>query len=594
MIPRILIFLFFLTLQANLTVSFIAPPLNFSSSSDLSRDSLFSTYSLRPWSRASKTWHSWYYGANSTGLLSNTHYGNPRTNDFECSSDNSTLNYPVQILRDDCERAGKNTGRIVALALWILVLFYLLGTTASDYFSCTLEKLSQVLRLSPAVAGVTLLAIGNGAPDVFSSVAAFVSSDRSASIGFGSVLGGALFITTVVSGTVALVTARVCKKAGYEKINLVCFIRDALFLLASAGVLTVVLVDGKVHLWESIAFFCVYLVYAASVWAAEMLEERHGGVSSVLDPLIPRGLCSLPHQSSFQHQDYHYHIHSQDVEIELEYYIEGNNQHVLLTKCKEFVLFVYKYGIEWPLAVPRRITIPVIEEGRWSRPLAIISCFLAPIFVGGIYVFECNRHMESLALTLGISGGLGIILGLLAYLNTENERPPQTYLSAWLAAGFFMSVVWFYIVADELVDALETLGSIFKINPAILGLTVLAWGNSIGDLVADLALACNGSDGVQIAISGCYAGPLFNTVVGLGLSLVVACSKSYPEPLFISDDDGSLFFIIGFLGAGLAWALIMMPLKGMRLSRSFGAGLVLVYFGFLVTGVCYAMGWILR
>jgi sodium/potassium/calcium exchanger 6 len=62
----------------------------------------------------------------------------------------------------------------------------------------------------------------------------------------------------------------------------------------------------------------------------------------------------------------------------------------------------------------------------------------------------------------------------------------------------------------------------------------------------------------------------------------------------ISDDDGSLFFIIGFLVAGLAWALIMIPLKGRRLSRSFGAGLVLLYCGFLATGMCYAMGWILR
>lgn len=287
-------------------------------------------------------------------------------------------------------------------------------------------------------------------------------------------------------------------------------------------------------------------------------------------------------------------MHSQEVEVELEYYLESTSYSNVIAKCKGYVLLIYKYGIEWPLAIPRRLTIPVVEEERWSRPLAIISCILAPLLVGGLYIVQSNISKESMLVALGISGAIGILLGLLAFFNTQNSKPPARFLWVWLAGGFFMSIVWFYLVADQLVSSLEILGSIFQINPAILGLTVLAWGNSIGDLVADLALACSGRDGVQIAISGCYAGPLFNTVVGLGLSLVVACSRAYPEPLFVADDDGSLFFIIGFLGAGLAWALIMMPLKGMRLSRSFGAGLVLVYCGFLVTGMCYAMGWILR
>ncbi|MCO5572341.1 hypothetical protein L7F22_026094 [Adiantum nelumboides] len=572
-----------------------------SSAGDRFGHSLFSTYSLNPWFRTSRQWQQDI--AHRGGLIAHVDaqvlpYQDDPDNEqhVDCpSTENSTLLDSLRHPLHGCQGTIQNTYlRVTALAVWILVLFYLLGTTASDYFSCTLEKLSEALKLSPAVAGVTLLAVGNGAPDVFSSVAAFVSSDQAGSIGFGSVLGGALFITTVVSGTVALVTARVCKKAGYRKISLVCFVRDALFLLASTGVLTAILLDGKVRLWEAVAFLCVYLVYAASVWAAEMLENRHRGASSVLDPLISKGSgSSLPHLGN-PHHDHLYHVHSQDLEVELEYYIANSSSNVAIAKCKNYALVVYKYGIEWPLAVPRRLTIPVVEEERWNRPIAIISCSTAPLFLAGIYLAESNSSAGSIGVTLGISAGIGIFLGSVALFNTENTKPPQRFLWLWLAGGFIMSIVWFFIVADQLVESLETLGSIFDINPTILGLTVLAWGNSIGDLVADLALACSGRDGVQIAISGCYAGPLFNTVVGLGLSLVVACSKTYPEPLFIADDDGSLFFIIGFLGAGLAWALVMMPLQGMQLSRSFGAGLVIVYCGFLVTGMCYAMGWILR
>ena len=55
--------------------------------------------------------------------------------------------------------------------------------------------------------------------------------------------------------------------------------------------------------------------------------------------------------------------------------------------------------------------------------------------------------------------------------------------------GFAMSVLWIYTLADEIVGILRALGIVADIDAAVLGLTVLAWGNSIGDLITDCALA---------------------------------------------------------------------------------------------------------
>jgi sodium/potassium/calcium exchanger 6 len=43
------------------------------------------------------------------------------------------------------------------------------------FFVPSLASIADILKLSPAIAGVTLLALGNGAPDVFTSYAALVN-----------------------------------------------------------------------------------------------------------------------------------------------------------------------------------------------------------------------------------------------------------------------------------------------------------------------------------------------------------------------------------------------------------------------------------
>jgi len=51
----------------------------------------------------------------------------------------------------------------------------------------------------------------------------------------------------------------------------------------------------------------------------------------------------------------------------------------------------------------------------------------------------------------------------------------------------------------------------------VLGITVLAWGNSVGDLVADTALVKKGKS--KMAVSGCFGSPLLSDLLGLGVAL---------------------------------------------------------------------------
>ena len=46
--------------------------------------------------------------------------------------------------------------------------------------------------------------------------------------------------------------------------------------------------------------------------------------------------------------------------------------------------------------------------------------------------------------------------------------------------SFVVAVVWIDFIANEIMAVLFTFGVVFQLSDAILGLTILAWGNSVG------------------------------------------------------------------------------------------------------------------
>jgi sodium/potassium/calcium exchanger 6 len=82
-----------------------------------------------------------------------------------------------------------------------VICFYLLGDTANRYLSNALTTISDKFNFSQNLAGVTLLAFGNGAPDVISSLVA-ANGEGGLNFNIASAAGAGIFLTAFVLSAV--------------------------------------------------------------------------------------------------------------------------------------------------------------------------------------------------------------------------------------------------------------------------------------------------------------------------------------------------------------------------------------------------------
>ena len=153
---------------------------------------------------------------------------------------------------------------------------------------------------------------------------------------------------------------------------------------------------------------------------------------------------------------------------------------------------------------------------------------------------------------------------------------------AWEVCGFIMSVAWIRIIAGELLTCLAAIGDIFGYPPSVLGLTVLAWGNSMGDLFSNLAVAKQGRG--EMALAGCYGGPAFNMLVGLGVSFTIVAIKYYPSTHRIKIDQSDMLSIVT-LYLSLFASLGVNYCRDFVVGKSFGYGLIGLYAVYTVSQI---------
>ena len=168
-----------------------------------------------------------------------------------------------------CQLNGSIGGAVVIYLLWLTFLFINIALTVKYFLYPSLDAISKILRLSESVAGVTFLALGNGAADIFSLIVLMTKEDNDGSFAetaMGGILGGGLFVTSVVVGLICF---------NYQlKVRPVSFLRDVLFYLAAVTWLLIMIIDGRIIVGEAIGFICLYVFYVVVVLLGLRWEKK--------------------------------------------------------------------------------------------------------------------------------------------------------------------------------------------------------------------------------------------------------------------------------------------------------------------------------
>ena len=249
-----------------------------------------------------------------------------------------------------------------------------------------------------------------------------------------------------------------------------------------------------------------------------------------------------------------------------------------------------------PAPQKRKPTDPVVEPEievdaasprDWNRWLVVVQIFTAPFFVVLIVWANTEDTTTRFLVQMTLWSLLGSMIAFaVLILTTTNTKPPKyRFLLCFL--GFVVSIAWISTIANEVVGVLKAFGVILGISDAILGLTIFAVGNSLGDLVADVTVARLGYP--VMALSACFGGPMLNILLGIGVSglymtMKEANHKHAKHPAkkikykpYEIEVSGTLMVSGVTLLVTLVGLLIAVPANKWIMSRKIGWGLIILW-----------------
>ncbi|XP_062379712.1 sodium/potassium/calcium exchanger 2-like [Sardina pilchardus] len=553
------------------------------------------------------SYQSWFFGSSSSSsssslsdasllletaphrtLLSSEQHANatasPDDHPIAMRSSEEGGDYPTDLFSLEERRQGW-----VALHMFgMLYMFIALAIVCDEFFVPALTVITEKLEISDDVAGATFMAAGGSAPELFTSViGVFVSHSN---VGIGTIVGSAVFNILFVIGMCAIFSREILNLTWWP------LFRDVSFYIIGLIMLIVFFLDNYISYFESIGLLMCYVSYVTfmkfnatvevkvkSLMGQNQVDELDSAPKAEPDPdenklsakpRLQRGGSSASlHNTLMRHSIFQLMIHT------LDPLSEDTDYSTFSGRFKEKVVamrnIAKKKGEDEANGdknlpnssnVAVEVTPPMNgsavggeeEEEDEDKPLSLA------------WPDTCRKRVTYL-LIFPIVFPLWLTL---PDVRRDSAKPffPITFIGSisWIAAFSYLMVWWAHQV-----------GETFYITEEIMGLTILAAGTSIPDLITSVIVARKGLG--DMAVSSSVGSNIFDITVGLPFPwLLFSILNDWSA---VSVSSAGLFCAIVLLFLMLLFVIISIAACKWRMSKILGLLMFLLYFVFLIVSV---------
>uniref|UniRef100_A0A8C4W1X3 Sodium/potassium/calcium exchanger 1 n=1 Tax=Gopherus evgoodei TaxID=1825980 RepID=A0A8C4W1X3_9SAUR len=495
----------------------------------------------------------------------------------------------------------RRKGWVILHIFGMMYVFVALAIVCDEYFVPALDVITEKLQISDDVAGATFMAAGGSAPELFTSlIGVFISHSN---VGIGTIVGSAVFNILFVIGTCALFSREILHLTWWP------LFRDVSFYILDLLMLILFFLDSFIVWWESILLLSAYALYVLTMkwnihleqWVKEQVNKTRNTVKAAASEDTKKVSNGSVARDGAKHSD-----DSKRLELMPSLQRGGSSASLHNSHMRTTIFQLMIHTLD-PLAEAKfKDTLDImsnlatgklgsqVRQGVKAEGELKATC-LSPDIEGSSSEEEedCDddsedeeeendeplslkwpetRRKQAIYLFL-----LPVVFPL--WLTVPDVRNPRsrnffaiTFLGAiaWIAAFSYLMVWWAHQVG-------ETIG----ISEEIMGLTILAAGTSIPDLITSVIVARKGLG--DMAVSSSVGSNIFDITVGLPVPWFLYSIFNGLSPVAVSSNG--LFCAIVLLFLMLLFVIISIALSKWKMNKLLGLTMFALYFVFLIISV---------
>nr|XP_045017541.1 sodium/potassium/calcium exchanger 2 isoform X5 [Jaculus jaculus] len=514
----------------------------------------------------------------------------------EDNSENSTEHAQGDYPKDIFSLEERRRGAIILHVLGMIYMFIALAIVCDEFFVPSLTVITEKLGISDDVAGATFMAAGGSAPELFTSlIGVFIAHSN---VGIGTIVGSAVFNILFVIGMCALFSREILNLTWWP------LFRDVSFYIVDLIMLIIFFLDNVIMWWESLLLLTAYFAYVVFMkfnvqverWVKQMLnrnkvvkvttpeaQAKSSAAGDKEEPALPTkprlqrgGSSASLHNSLMRNSIFQLMIHTLDpLAEELGSY----------GKLKYYDTMTEEEKIELPNSTSTEVEMTPSSEASEPVQNGNLSHSIEP--AEAPQATETAEEEDDQPLSLAWPSNtrkqvtflivLPIVFPL--WITLPDVRKPTS--RKFFPITFFGSITWIAVFSYLMVWWAHQVGETIGISEEIMGLTILAAGTSIPDLITSVIVARKGLG--DMAVSSSVGSNIFDITVGLPLPWLLYTVIHKFQPVAVSSNG--LFCAIVLLFIMLLFVILSIALCKWRMNKVLGFIMFGLYFVFLVVSV---------